>query len=802
MCLYLKKAALLLVFGCLVTLSAVAQSNILTNDTSVCSGSAVLLQSAFINGGFSTANMDSIDDKYSPPINIGFTFNFYNNPYTQCLLSSNGYITFDLSGANGYSPWPISNAIPSASNPINSIFGAWQDIDPGVAPNGQRSYITIGTAPNRKFVYSMNGIPMFSCNTLCSTSQIILFEGSNDIEVHIGTKPLCSTWNSGAAIVGVQDITGANAAFPAGYNYPTQWTANNIAWRFTWSAGSSNYNVTSIPYAPVPVNVSGSWFANGSFLSNNATVLVNPTVTTQYILSTNQCGTPSGDTITVTVTNITLNNTIKNYDCLAGTPGYIAASITAQNWPVTLNWYGIYGNSLYTVNFNSGGLTKDTLKGLLPDSFYVTLADPFGCHLEDTFAITASNYPAFTYAAVNATCATGTDGKAIIQATNTTPNYKYIWEDHLHQQLKLDFSHFNDTLSGVTPGKYYIGSSTSSICFSYDSISIGFNPFQAGLTVGPLTKCALAPVSFYGTSIGNILTSTFDFGDGQILTADTTQHIYSQVNTYTAGFIIIGNGGCVDTAYQPVTILPNIKAAVSNTPDILCKYEPFTFTDLSNGHPTQWLWTFGDGSSDTVPSTVQHAYSSYGDFIVHLRVIDSLCGSDSVALMVNVAAPPSVDLGNDINTCDGTLLNLNVITTGDKFLWSTGERTPSIKFAVNEESLVWCEVRNSANCPTRDTILLHPYQCLVFMPNAFSPNNDGVDDLLRPIAEHIDHYNLHVFNRWGAEVYAYAGADITRGWDGVYHTVAQPVGVYMYVLNATLLNGEEVHLKGDVTLMR
>ena len=64
---------------------------------------------------------------------MGFDFNFYGNNYNQCVLSANGYITFDLAQAGVYSPWTINNAIPNAGQlPENAIMAPWHDIDPSV----------------------------------------------------------------------------------------------------------------------------------------------------------------------------------------------------------------------------------------------------------------------------------------------------------------------------------------------------------------------------------------------------------------------------------------------------------------------------------------------------------------------------------------------------------------------------------------------------------------------------------------------------------------------------------------------
>ncbi len=63
------------------------------------------------------------DDTYSQVVDLGFSFTFFGNTYTKCVLSTNVYITFDTTQALQYSPWPINDAAPSPLNPLNSIYG-------------------------------------------------------------------------------------------------------------------------------------------------------------------------------------------------------------------------------------------------------------------------------------------------------------------------------------------------------------------------------------------------------------------------------------------------------------------------------------------------------------------------------------------------------------------------------------------------------------------------------------------------------------------------------------------------------
>ncbi len=171
------------------------------------------------------------DDVNSYALPMGFDFCFFGQTFNMAVIGSNGYITFDLSQANAYSPWPINIPIPSPADPLNSIMCPWQDINP--AAGGMIFAATYGDAPCRKFVVSYYMIPMFNCEFITFSNQIVLYEGSNVIETYIENKPLCLAWNNGAALHGLHNGDGTEAVVIPGRNFPSQWEAYNDAYRFT-----------------------------------------------------------------------------------------------------------------------------------------------------------------------------------------------------------------------------------------------------------------------------------------------------------------------------------------------------------------------------------------------------------------------------------------------------------------------------------------------------------------------------------------------------------------------------------------
>lgn len=192
---------------------------------------------------FNTGTQFSIntDDVWSGLINLPFNFCFFGQNYTQCVVGSNGLMSFNAGYAGGICPWQFNATCPSAALPINSIYGVYHDIDPNVC--GSARYAILGAAPCRVFVVNFSEVCHFSaaCNNLRSTTQIVLYETTNVIEVYVQDKPTCNSWNSGNALIGIQNAAGNLGYVPPG-RQTGPWTASNEAWRFTPN-GVPNFEV-------------------------------------------------------------------------------------------------------------------------------------------------------------------------------------------------------------------------------------------------------------------------------------------------------------------------------------------------------------------------------------------------------------------------------------------------------------------------------------------------------------------------------------------------------------------------------
>ena len=163
----------------------------------------------------------STDDAWeNSAITFPFTFMFFGYPYTSAVVGSNGLVSFDLTRVGQHCPYSYSIPIPAsnwptASDPaMNAIYGVYEDIDPAYlrSTNGSCGMFRSvgGTYPCRYLCASVNGVDQFGNHNNYNSYQIVCYEGTNIIEVHVKERNCCSSTNNGKGIIGLMNSTGTN----------------------------------------------------------------------------------------------------------------------------------------------------------------------------------------------------------------------------------------------------------------------------------------------------------------------------------------------------------------------------------------------------------------------------------------------------------------------------------------------------------------------------------------------------------------------------------------------------------------
>lgn len=164
---------------------------------------------------------------------------------------------------------------------------------------------------------------------------------------------------------------------------------------------------------------------------------------------------------------------------------------------------------------------------------------------------------------------------------------------------------------------------------------------------------------------------------------------------------------------------------------------------------------------------------------------------------------PTVDLGNDTIVCPNTMITLNAFTPNATYLWQNNTTNSTLN--TNQAGLYWVEVTVD-HCSDRDSMMIvnkdSNCNCNVYIPNAFSPNNDLNNDEFRLVnTDQIELVLFRIYNRWGQLVFETDNEK--NGWNGMFKSTPAENGTYFYLVQyRCMLTNTEMNIKGDINLLR
>lgn len=241
----------------------------------------------------------------------------------------------------------------------------------------------------------------------------------------------------------------------------------------------------------------------------------------------------------------------------------------------------------------------------------------------------------------------------------------------------------------------------------------------------------------------------------------------------------------------------------------ICVGDCFTFTDLSSGNITDWLWDLG-GAITPNTSTQQHPTicpTTPGTFDVRLEVSNAF-GVDQSIMTIVVSETPSITASPDttINMNEEAYLSTVVNVSGGEYSWTPDESVNcsscgSIIATPVLTTTYVVEYELSSGCRASDTVTVNViFEDVIDVPNGFSPNGDGNNDFLFVKGEGITSMNFKVYNRYGQKVFQSEEQDI--GWDGTFRSIPENPGVFVWYLEYQLIDGTSGSKKGNVTLLK
>jgi len=507
------------------------------------------------------------------------------------------------------------------------------------------------------------------------------------------------------------------------------------------------------------------------------------------------------------------NPIVNNVTCNKGSNGQVVLTVNGGVYPYQYNW--------------SNGDLDSVANGLKAGNYVVTITDANSCTLTSNHTVTEPNPIQLSVTLNNDTiCINGTSTLSANVNGGTSP-YTYSWNS---SSGKVLLAQAIQSVSETNTSTYTVTITDANSCSTTSSAVL---TVKSGLKV---TANSNLPGVCKGAQIK--LSANANGGDGKYQYSWTSDNglssayssnssITDNLNDTTIYIVTVKDGCTTPTAQDTVIVVaypsPNA-SALTVGPSSGC--DPFTAKFAVQGHQlgNSYTWNFGGSSQVSSTDSIQRTFafnsSNQGIYSVGLTVMNSfgcIFKGPNVSIKVNEnpianfsTSPENVTiLKPELSFIDKSIAGNNGMITN--WAWEFGDnafgsiQNPSHYYNISAASSfnIKLTVTNKEGCMGSTTKLIGIGDDFSFyIPDAFTPNGDGKNDTFRGEGLGIVDYEMHIFNRWGNEIFA--TYDYNRPWDGSAYnngSIAQ-MDVYVYKIIITDFSKKKREFVGKVTLIR
>lgn len=492
-------------------------------------------------------------------------------------------------------------------------------------------------------------------------------------------------------------------------------------------------------------------------------------------------------------------STVEDVKCHGGSDGTALVSVSGGSPEYSYYW----STSPVQTNQKAGDLTAS--------DYTVIITDSAGCQDSTIVTITQPEPLMPILSVQQPDCIR--NGLASLNVSGGTKPYSYQWNTEPIQTTA--------SATDLNSGTYQVQIRDENQCVKDTMVTLYAPPLPvAGFAVGkacPGQPLALTDQSMIlkGYQESQIVSWEWYMGNASTPFSNdkNPKYIFSEEGLYPLKLIVKSDKGCIDSTDTVAEVYPLPEVDFSFNGNN-CVGSCISFEDLTlvkEGSISSWSWSFEDygGVENTSNlSKPEYCYKQPGQYPVSLTVISNHGCSASLTRSdyIDIHPLPETDLGPDIKICNRGNNEVAVplkAGKGTEFLWDpTGEITNII--TVNTPGAYIVTVKNEWGCVSADSVIIKnvcPPE--VHVGNAFSPDNDGINDYFTFYTTNVGNFQLLIFNRWGEIIFE--SRDKNHFWDGNYRMEPMPVGVYAWVL--TYEGDSEEYLgpykmKGSITVVR
>jgi gliding motility-associated-like protein len=463
--------------------------------------------------------------------------------------------------------------------------------------------------------------------------------------------------------------------------------------------------------------------------------------------------------------------------CNGGNDGVITVNPSGGTAPYQ---YSLDGTNYQTANSFS----------VAANTYTVYVRDNNGCTTSGQVTITQPSVITASSTATNATCDGGADGRITVSVNGGTAPYQYSIEGIIYQ---------SSNVFDVGPGSFIIRIRDTNGCSTITNVTVGLNN---NLTLTPLTNATICEGDSVQLNAQSNAT-TYSWSPAASLSNASVDDPFAFPRRTTDYYLTATLGRC--SANDTVTVL--VKPAP--IPDAgangdICFGQTYTLRG-SGGINYSWSpSTYLNSSTIQNPVVTPDSTIQYSLHVVDANGCKSL-QADQVT--VNVKPPIKIILPKEIIASQGDQVMLQASSVATNYLWSPtlGLNNPFIAnpvVTVDRDIIYKVTATTSAGCKGEASISIKVYKGPdLYVPTAFTPNNDGRNDLFYPFPVGIKTLTyFRVYNRWGEVIFS--TNQLMKGWDGKAGNLEQPSGVYVWMVEGISKEGKKITKKGTVNLIR
>lgn len=630
---------------------------------------------------------------------------------------------------------------------------------------------------------------------LTANQQPLTCQGASNASATVtpvgGSSPYTCVWNTSPVQTGlvannlsagsysatVTDNAGCQSVIQVNITQPAamQLSFTTTPAACTSASGAATVSVTANGTAPYSYSWNTAPVQNSQTATNVASGVYTVTVTDAH-----NCSVTGNATVAVQNPSWSASITTTNVACFGGNTG--AAAVALQNATGLSFTYSWSPSSLPTVQ---------TLSNLAAGYYTCTVTDNNGC--AKALATTIAQ-PSLLVISMNTspTYCTGSVGSANAIVSGGTAPYSYFWNTTPQQNLS--------TAQNLAQGQYGLQVVDAHNCVATATANVGAVNPSLQISSSVINSACGGPSG--SISILSITPSAPPFSYSWI-TGQNTQTI----NNLSPGIYVVSvtdTNGCSGQASIAVNINPVLPVTTSTSPDF-CKQGIGQASAMANGTPPyQYQW------NTPVPQTTQTAANLMAGSY-QLIVSDAFdCKDTTLVTVTNTADPFAPSLATPIDQVyvdEQINIAVNIDSTwtlsGGSFSDGTAITNVNVNhvFLVEGDYYATYDFTSVHGCKDSVTYEIHVKNYSTFyVPNSFTPNSDGVNDLFKAEGTLIKSFEIYVYDNWGNLVWK--TDDLTKGWDGKYKGQEAPQGVYVYEGTAIDFNGEENNFKGQINLIR